>query len=248
MIKITNVGKQFGDYWAVKDLNIEVNKGEIFGFLGPNGAGKTTTLKMIAGLLKPSCGQILIDGYDIVKEPIMAKSITGYIPDKGFLYEKLNGREFLNFVAALYKIDAGDTEKKIDELASIFSIKEVLDELIENYSAGMKQRLVFTAALLHDPKVLLIDEPIIGLDPKGVRMLKRLLGELSSKGQAIFMATHSLLLAQELCSNIGIIHRGRLIASGTKEELLSRGQGLEDFFMHITEEPAPSAKELEIKI
>ncbi len=234
MIMLSDVGKSFGDYWAVKDLNIEVSKGEIFGFLGPNAAGKTTTIKMIAGLLKPSSGRILVDGYDIVKEPIKAKSIIGYIPDKGFLYEKLNGMEFLNFVAALYKIDAEQAAKKINELASIFSIKEILGELIENYSAGMRQRLVFAAALLHDPKILLIDEPIIGLDPKGVIMLKKLLGELALKGVTIFMATHSLLLAEELSSNIGIIHRGKLIALGTKEELLSSGRKLEDLFLEIT--------------
>ncbi|MEK7823246.1 MAG: ABC transporter ATP-binding protein, partial [Nitrospirota bacterium] len=161
MIKLSNVGKKFGDYWAVKDLNIEVNRGEIFGFLGPNGAGKSTTIKMMSGLLKPSSGQILISGYDIVKEPIKAKSIIGYVPDKGFVYEKLNGREFLNFIAALYKIDSKQAERKINELTTMFSIKESLDELIENYSAGMRQRLVFTAALLHEPEILLIDEPII---------------------------------------------------------------------------------------
>ncbi len=236
MIKLSGVGKKFGNHWAVKDLNIEVNRGEIFGFLGPNGAGKSTTIKMMSGLLKPSSGQILISGYDIVKEPIKAKSIIGYVPDKGFVYEKLNGREFLNFIAALHKIDSKQSERKISELTTMFSIKEVLDELIENYSAGMRQRLVFTAALLHEPEIILIDEPIIGLDPKGVRMLKNLLGELALKGAAIFMATHSLLLAEELCSKIGIIHKGSLIASGAKEELLGHDRGLEDFFMQITEQ------------
>lgn len=236
MIRLSNVGKKFGDYWAVKDLNIKVNRGEIFGFLGPNGAGKSTTIKMMSGLLKPSSGQILIGGYDIVKEPIKAKSIIGYVPDKGFVYEKLNGREFLNFIAALYKIDSKQAERKINELTNMFSIKEALDELIENYSAGMRQRLVFTAALLHEPEILLIDEPIIGLDPKGVRMLKGFLGELALKGAAIFMTTHSLLLAEELCSNIGIINKGSMIASGAKEELLSHARRLEDFFMQITEQ------------
>ncbi len=235
MIKLSNVGEKFGDYWAVKDLNIEVKSGEIYGFLGPNGAGKSTTLKMMAGLLSPSRGQILIGGYDIVKEPIQAKSIIGYIPDKGFVYEKLNGREFLTFIAALHKIGSEQAERRINELSMKFSIKDVLDELIENYSAGMRQRLVFSAALLHEPKILLIDEPIIGLDPRGVRMLKKFLGELALKGTAIFMATHSILLAEELCTKIGIIHKGRLIASGTKEELLGHNRGLEDFFMDMTE-------------
>jgi ABC-2 type transport system ATP-binding protein len=234
MIKLSHVSKSFGDNHAVMDLNIEIGKGEIFGFLGPNGAGKTTTIKMIAGLLRPSSGQILVGGYDIVKEPVKAKSITGYIPDKGFLYEKLKGREFLDFVAALYKLEVEQAVKKIGELTSLFSINEILDEFIESYSAGMRQRLVFAAALLHGPQVLLIDEPIIGLDLRGVRMLKKLLGEFALKGGSIFMATHSLLLAEELCSNLGIIHKGRLIAQGTKEELSGRNGGLEEFFLQIT--------------
>ncbi|GBE05268.1 MAG TPA: ABC transporter ATP-binding protein [Nitrospirae bacterium] len=239
MIKLTDVGKSFGDHWAVKGLNIEVNKGEIYGFLGPNGAGKTTTIKMISGLLRPGTGRILVGGYDIVEEPIKAKSITGYVPDKGFVYEKLSGLEFLNFIAALYKIGPARAAEKIEELSSKFSLREVLDELVENYSAGMKQRLVFAAALLHDPAVLLIDEPIIGLDPKGIRMLKKMLEGFAMKGVAIFMATHSLLLAEELCSHIGIIHRGRLIAADAKDNLLSGGRRLEDLFLEITEE-APS--------
>ncbi|MCK5505978.1 MAG: ABC transporter ATP-binding protein, partial [Thermodesulfovibrionia bacterium] len=208
MIKLSNVGKSFGNHHVVRDLNIAVQRGEIFGFLGPNGAGKSTTIKMIAGLLKPDSGQILVGGYDIVKEPLKAKSLTGYIPDKGFIYDKLNGREFLNFIASLYKMDPLQAEEKINKISSLFSITEVLHELTENYSAGMRQRLVFASALLHDPQILLIDEPIIGLDPKGVRMLKKLLGELSMKGITIFMATHSLSLAEELCTDIGIIHNG----------------------------------------
>ncbi len=236
MIRLSGVGKSFGDYRAVKDLNIEVGKGEIFGFLGPNGAGKTTTVKMMAGLLKPASGQILINGYDIVKEPIMAKSITGYIPDKTFLYEKLSGMEFLLFVASLYKMSNEQAAEKIDELTPIFSIKQVLNELIESYSAGMRQRLVFVSALLHDPEILLIDEPIIGLDPRGVRMVKELLRELALKGKTIFMATHSLSLAEELCHTIGIVHHGNLITTGTKEELLSSNRGLEEFFLQITSE------------
>ena len=188
-------------------------------------------------------GSISICGYDIVKEPIKAKSIIGYIPDKGFVYEKLTGREFLAFVAALYKIQDAKAERKIRELSSLFSITDVLDELIENYSAGTRQRLVFASALLHDPRVLLIDEPIIGLDPRGIRMLKKLMEELAGNGVVIFMATHSIALAEELCSNIGIIHKGRLLTSGTKEELLGRERRLEDFFLEITEESASFLQE-----
>lgn len=234
MIKLSHVSKSFGNNHAVIDLNIEIGEGEIFGFLGPNGAGKSTTIKMIAGLLKPTTGKILVGGYDIVKEPIEAKSIIGYIPDKGFLYEKLKGREFLNFVAALYKIKAEQATRKIDELTSLFSINEILDELIENYSAGMRQRLLYVAALLHEPQILLIDEPIIGFDPKGIIMLKKLLGELALKGVTIFMATHSLVLAEELCLRLGIIHKGRLITLGGKEELVGRNGRLEDFFLQVT--------------
>ena len=235
MLKLSNVGKSFGNHWAVRELNIEVAAGRIFGFLGPNGAGKTTTLRMIAGLLKPTAGQILVDGFDVVKEPIKAKSAAGYIPDKGFLYEKLTGMELLNFVASLYRMPLHKAADRINELASTFSISEVLGELIESYSSGMRQRLMFAAAMLHEPKILLIDEPIIGLDPRGVRMLKNLLGDLAVKGVAILMATHSLSLAEELCSDLGIINRGRLIASGNKEELLNSGKGLEDYFLYVTE-------------
>ncbi|MBI4838084.1 MAG: ABC transporter ATP-binding protein [Nitrospirae bacterium] len=235
MIKLSGVGKNFGDYWAIKDLDIEVAKGKIFGFLGPNGAGKTTTVKMIAGLLKPAVGQIFAGGYDVVAEPLKAKSIIGYVPDKGFLYEKLTGREFLRFVAALYKMPEEQTAGKIKGLSETFSIREILDGLIESYSAGMRQRLVFVAAMLNEPKILLIDEPIVGLDPKGIRMLKNLLQGQAAGGLTIFMATHSLLLAEELCSDIGIINNGRLIASGTKEGLLSSGRRLEDFFLQVTE-------------
>ena len=235
MIKLSNVGKNFGDYWAIRDLDIEVAKGRIFGFLGPNGAGKTTTVKMIAGLLKPAEGQIFAGGHDVVQEPLKAKSIIGYVPDKGFLYEKLTGMEFLRFVAALYKIPEGKAAGKIKDLSETFSIREILDRLIESYSAGMRQRLVFVAAMINEPKILLIDEPIVGLDPKGIRMLKNLLQGQAAGGLTIFMATHSLLLAEELCSDIGIINNGRLIASGTKEELLSSGRRLEDFFLQVTE-------------
>ena len=235
MIKLSNVGKNFGDYWAIRDLDIEVAKGRIFGFLGPNGAGKTTTVKMIAGLLKPAEGQIFAGGHDVVQEPLKAKSIIGYVPDKGFLYEKLTGMEFLRFVAALYKIPEGKAAGKIKDLSETFSIREILDRLIESYSAGMRQRLVFAAAMINEPAILLIDEPIVGLDPKGIRMLKNLLQGQAAGGLTIFMATHSLLLAEELCSDIGIINNGRLIASGTKEELLSSGRRLEDFFLQVTE-------------
>ncbi len=235
MIKLSGVGKRFGNHWAIRDLDIEVGRGKIFGFLGPNGAGKTTTIKMIAGLLKPTTGQIIVNGYDIVREPVMAKSVIGYIPDRGFLYEKLNGREFLHFVASLHKMTLDDAKEKIDYLTETFSIKEILGELIESYSAGMRQRLMFVSALLHEPKVLLIDEPIIGLDPRGVRMLKDLLEMLAQNGMTIFMATHSLLIAEELCSDIGIVNNGKLIASGIKEGLLNSGKGLEEFFLQVTE-------------
>jgi ABC-2 type transport system ATP-binding protein len=239
MIELSHVSKSFGNHFAVKDLTIEVSKGEIFGFLGPNGAGKSTTIKILAGLLTPSSGHVSIAGYDIVKEPLKAKSITGYVPDKGFIYEKLNGWEFLNFVAALYKMEDVRSREKIHELSELFSLTEVLDELIENYSAGMRQRLVFASALLHEPRVLLIDEPIIGLDPRGVRMLKKLLEELAMQGVTIFMATHSLLLAEELCTHLGIIHRGKLIVSDKKEAFPHRNGGLEDFFIRITEGKLP---------
>jgi ABC-2 type transport system ATP-binding protein len=232
MIVLQNLGKSFDGKWAVKGLDLKVNTGEVFGLLGPNAAGKTTTIRMMTGLLRPTEGRILIGEYDIVKEPIKAKSIFGYVPDKAFLYEKLKGREFLKFVASIHGVEKFTAIKKIEELVGVFGIKEIEEELIESYSQGMRQRLLFMSALIHNPQVLLIDEPFVGLDPFGVMMLKDMIKKLRSDGATIFLATHSLHIAEELCERVGLISRGSLISIKNKEEIISEG-GLEGLFLRI---------------
>lgn len=232
MIILDKVSKSFNGKWAVKRLDLRVNKGEVFGLLGPNAAGKTTTIKMMTGLLRPTEGKILINGYDIVKEPIKAKSIFGYVPDKAFLYEKLKGREFLKFVASIHGIEKSTAIKRIDELLELFGIKEIEEELIESYSQGMRQRLLFLSALIHNPQVLLIDEPFVGLDPFGVMMIKDMIRRLRLEGVTIFLATHSLHIAEELCERVGLISKGSLISIKNKEEITTEG-GLEKLFLKI---------------
>lgn len=233
MIILDKVSKSFNGKWAVKGIDIHVEKGEIFGLLGPNAAGKTTTIKMIAGLLRPTEGKITILGYDIVKEPLKAKSILGYIPDKAFLYEKLKGREFLKFVASIHGLEKTAANKKIDDLFGLFGIKDLEEELIESYSQGMRQRLLFISALLHNPQVLLIDEPFVGLDPYGLIMLKDMIRQLSSEGISIFLATHSLNIAEELCARVGIISKGLIISTTKRKEFAKEG-GLERLFIKLT--------------
>jgi ABC-2 type transport system ATP-binding protein len=233
MIVLEDVSKSFDGKWAVKGLALYVNKGEVFGLLGPNAAGKTTTIKMMAGLLRPTEGKILIDRYDVVREPIKAKSIMGYVPDKAFLYEKLTGREFLVFIASLHGIVKSKAFEMIDELLNTFGIREIEGELIESYSQGMRQRLLFLSALLHNPQVLLIDEPFVGLDPFGIMMLKDMIRKLSSEGVTIFLATHSLHIAEELCKRVGLISKGSLLGIKNKEEITMEG-GLEGLFLKIT--------------
>ncbi len=232
MIVLENVGKVFNDKWAVRGIDIRAERGEVFGLLGPNAAGKTTTIKMMTGLLRPTEGKILINGFDIVGEPIKAKAAFGYVPDKAFLYEKLKGREFLKFVASLHGIGKNTALRKIDELAVFFGIKEIEDELIESYSQGMRQRLLFLSALIHNPQVLIIDEPFVGLDPFGVRMLKDVILRLSAEGVTIFLATHSLHIAEELCDRVGLISKGLIVGFRKKDEFMREG-GLEGLFIKI---------------
>jgi len=232
MIVLEKVGKSFNSKWAVKGFDLRVHKGELFGLLGPNAAGKTTTIKMMTGLLKPTEGKILISGYDIVKEPIQAKAVFGYVPDKAFLYEKLKGHEFLVFIASLHGIEKTKALKRIDELLIQFGIKDIGDELIESFSQGMRQRLLFLSALLHDPAVLFIDEPFVGLDPFGVTMLKEMMLKMSSEGVTIFLATHSLHIAEELCVRVGLIRNGSLLCVKNREEFLAEG-GLQKVFLEI---------------
>jgi len=236
MIRIVNLTKFYGKLAAVDHISLEVAQGEIFGFLGPNGAGKTTTIKMMAGLLQPTDGSILLHGYDIQKEPLKAKSITGFIPDRPFLYEKLTAMEFMRFVAELY--DMHDSSGRINDLLDLFGLPDWKEELIENFSHGMKQRLVMASALLHNPKVLVVDEPMVGLDPRGARLVKDIFKDLASKGVTVFMSTHTLEIAEQMCTRVAIINLGRIIAEGSVEDLgrMARMEDshLEPIFLRLT--------------
>ncbi|MHC4712077.1 MAG: ABC transporter ATP-binding protein [Planctomycetota bacterium] len=239
MISLSNVSKFFGENRAVRNLTLEVRPGEIFAFLGPNGAGKTTTIKMIVGLLQPTGGSIRVCGYDMDTEGLLAKESLSYVPDQPYLYEKLTGREFLHFIADIYRLEPDVGEFKVTQAAGLFDLEEFADQLAENYSHGMKQRVVMAAALLHDPRVIVIDEPMVGLDPKSARLLKNILQQKARDGACIFMSTHTLSVAEEIADRVGIIDRGDLVALGTIDELTDRAQvegRLEDVFLAITEE------------
>jgi ABC-2 type transport system ATP-binding protein len=237
MITLENLTKIYSGITAVDDLNLQISQGTIFGFIGPNGAGKTTTIKMMAGILKPTKGRILINGLDIAREPSKAKMIIGFIPDRPFLYDKLSGREFLKFKAGLYGITGNALHERIDALLKIFELTEWADELIEAYSHGMKQRLVIASAMIHEPKVIIVDEPMVGLDPKGAKLVKDIFKDWAKDGSTVFMSTHTLALAQEVCGEVAVVNKGRVVASGTPEEL-GRQAGvrgnLERIFLKIT--------------
>lgn len=219
MIQVHDLVKRYGPFTAVDGVSLDVAPGEIHGFLGPNGAGKTTTIRIIAGLLKPTSGRVVIDGHDLGERPESAKGALGFIPDRPFLYEKLTAGEFLRFHGGLYGMDANGTTRRIAELLEIFELASWEGELIESFSHGMKQRLVMCAAFLHRPKAVLVDEPMVGLDPRGARLIKDIFRGMSRKGVAILMSTHTLEVAQEMCDHISIIQAGRIIARGTVEDL-----------------------------
>lgn len=239
MIELSHLSKNFGNFQAVKEVTLQIPRGEIFGFLGPNGAGKTTTIRMMAGLMKPTSGRVFLDGKDVLRQPEEAKSILGFIPDRPYLYEKLTGQEFLEFIADLRGLEAGNSQqKRIGELLNFFDLQGWRQELVESYSHGMRQRLVIAAALLHRPKVLIVDEPMVGLDPKGTRLVKGLFRDLAHKGVSIFMSTHTLELAEEVCQRIGIINEGKVIALGNMQELREKAKTadarLESLFLKLT--------------
>jgi ABC-2 type transport system ATP-binding protein len=239
MIKLIHLTKIYKGLHAVDDLNLEVKEGTLFGFLGPNGAGKTTTIKMMAGILKPTSGSIIINGMDLAKEPEKVKQCVGFIPDRPYLYEKLTGMEFMRFIAGLYGMNhAGSPETRIYHLLDLFDLTHWKDELIETYSHGMKQRLVMCSALLPRPKVLVVDEPMVGLDPRGSRLVKDIFVEESRRKTTLFMSTHSLEVAAEVCQEIAIIQAGKIIARGSSDELKKAAGvdgGLESVFLKLTE-------------
>ncbi len=227
MIAVEGLVKRFGAFTAVDDVSLSVAPGEIHGFLGPNGAGKTTTIRIIAGLLKPTAGRVLIGGHDLAEHPEAAKASLGFIPDRPFVYEKLTAGEFLRFHGGLYGMDGDGVGQRVAEVLELFELRRWEGELVESFSHGMKQRLVMCAAFLHRPRAVLVDEPMIGLDPRGARLIKQVFRAMSRHGVAILMSTHTLEVAQEMCDLISIIHKGRIIARGTVEELRVMA-GMED--------------------
>ena len=240
MIELKNLTKSYGKTLAVDCLNLTVSKGEIFGFIGPNGAGKTTTIRMMGGVLAPTGGSVIIDGINMADDPESVKKRIGFIPDRPFLYEKLTGMEFMRFSADLYGVDERIFLEETPTLLKKFAIYDWAHELIESYSHGMKQRLIISAALLHNPTVIIVDEPMVGLDPAAIKMVKDMFQELALKGKTIFMSTHTLAVAEDICDRIGIIHRGSLIATGTTKDLRRHAGGvgadLEEVFLILTEE------------
>lgn len=240
-ISLNGVRKCYGQKVAVDNLTLNVRKGELFAFLGPNGAGKTTTIKMIVGLLQPNQGEVAVCGHNIAMNGLAAKAQIAYVPDQPFLYEKLTGREFLYFVAEMYGLSPKRRDEVLARLLVRLDAEEFLDQLTESYSHGMKQRVVLAAALLHEPAVLVIDEPMVGLDPRTIRSVKNLFVEHARSGGTVFMSTHTLDIAEATADRIGIIRRGKLIAMGTLAELRAQAQrehSLEEIFLQLTEEPA----------
>ncbi|MDH7570767.1 MAG: ABC transporter ATP-binding protein [Armatimonadota bacterium] len=237
MIETVALRKEFGDLVAVHDLDLRIAPGEFFGFLGPNGSGKTTTIKLLTGLLRPTRGTARVGGFDIQRQHVEAKRLIGYVPDTPYLYEKLSAREFLRFVGDLYELPEAPMHRRIGELLEIFDLADYADRLIEDYSHGMRQKVVMSACLLHQPMAIIIDEPMVGLDPQSCHLVKRILREQCRRGAAVFMSTHTLSLAEDVCDRVGIIRKGKLIAVGTVAELKARyaTEGdLEDLFLSLT--------------
>jgi ABC-2 type transport system ATP-binding protein len=238
MIELTQLTKRYGRFTAVDGIDLTIPKGELYGLLGPNGAGKTTTMRMIAGILQPTAGTVRIAGVDIQAQPLIAKAHLGFIPDRPFVYDKLTGAECLRFVAGLYGQGGALIERRIDELLELFELDAWKDELTEAYSHGMRQKLIISSALVHRPDVIVVDEPMVGLDPKSARLLKDLLREFVSRGGTVLMSTHTLEIAETMCDRIAIVHGGRIAAEGTMDALrLQTSSGdvsLEELFLKLT--------------
>ena len=241
MLKIESLTKKYGDFTAVSDVSLEIPAGQIFGFLGPNGAGKTTTMKMICGIVRPTQGRILVDGCDVSTHPLEVKSRLGYVPDRPHLYERLTAEEDMYFIAGLFQIPEEKGRRRTDELLEQFGLGHVQKHLIESFSHGMKQRLVMASVFLHEPKLMIVDEPMVGLDPRGARLLKDVLRQQAQeRGLAILLSTHTLEVADEVCDQVAVIRHGRLIAQGTPSQLREQtgqeGRRLEEVFLQLTEE------------
>jgi ABC-2 type transport system ATP-binding protein len=238
MIQLFDLTKRYGSFTAVDRVTLAVPKGALYGFLGPNGAGKTTTLRMIAGILRPTAGRVLIGGDDVVAHPLAAKMRLGFIPDRPFVYDKLTGAEFLRFVAGLYGQEGPVVERRVDELLDVFELATWKNELIESYSHGMRQKLIISSALIHRPEVIVVDEPMVGLDPRAARLLKDLFRGFVTRGGTVLMSTHTLEIAEALCDRLAIIQGGRIVAAGAMADLRRQHDagdlGLEDLFLRLT--------------
>jgi ABC-2 type transport system ATP-binding protein len=247
MIELEHVTKHYGAKVALRDLTLRVERGEVFAFLGPNGAGKTTTIKLMCGLLFPTSGRIRIGGLDLREQGSQARQLISYVPDQPFLYEKLTGREVLQFVADMYGMDGNHARRSMEAMIDLFDLGQFIDDLTERYSHGMRQRTVFAAALLHEPQVLIVDEPTVGLDPLNIRLLKDLLRQEAKRGVTVFLSTHSLDIAEELADRIGVVASGRLIGCGTLAHLREQaehGGSLEEVFLKMTrDEMLPPIKD-----
>ncbi|MFN2317198.1 MAG: ABC transporter ATP-binding protein [Gemmatimonadales bacterium] len=238
MIRLEQLTKRYGSFTAVDGIDLEIPAGTLYGFLGPNGAGKTTTMRMIAGILRPTSGRIEVSGVDVVQDPIRAKASLGFIPDRPFVYDKLSGAEFLRFVAALYGQDGAVIERRIDELLELFELTRWKNELTETYSHGMRQKLIISSALVHRPRVIVVDEPMVGLDPRSARLLKQIFRHFVTNGGTVLMSTHTLEVAEAMCDQLAIIQGGKIAASGTMAEIrqqtASGNDSLEELFLRLT--------------
>jgi ABC-2 type transport system ATP-binding protein len=237
-IETKKLSKYYGKFPACIDINLNIKKSDIFAFIGPNGAGKTTTIKMLTGILKPTEGEVLINGININQEPLRAKKIIGYVPDRPFLYEKLTGKEFLNMVKEIFNINDDKYNNLLEFYLEYFDFKDRINDLIENYSHGMKQKIILISAFIHDPEIIIMDEPLIGLDPKSTKLLKELIINLSKEGKTFFISTHILSLVEEICKHFAIINKGKIVLTDSMENLrkqyINEKLALEDFFLEIT--------------
>ncbi len=238
MIRLAKLKKNYGDFAALRGIDLEVRRGALFGLLGPNGAGKTTALRIIAGILQPTAGRVIVAGHDVQRDPERAKSKLGFIPDRPFVYDKLTGQEFLKFVGGLWGQDGAEVDRRIDELLNLWELTDWRDELLETYSHGMRQKIIISSALIHKPDVIIVDEPMVGLDPKAARILKDLFRGFVKRGGTILMSTHTLEVAEVLCDSIAIIQNGLIRAQGSMEDLRAEAEageaGLEEIFLKLT--------------